>query len=128
MSRSRVGIRHYAGGARRHAYFIADLVGLRRRTILQAHPVCHEDSLGYELAHPGDMISPVPFSNLGDGFVACTRCESWLHRHPHEVLVHGAVVVVRDNLEIPEPRWPHGERVAGRAAVAARPALTGPFP
>ncbi len=56
--RARVVIRFYGGDGRRHVY-LAEV--LADKNCLQLHPVCHR-SLGYQLAHPVDMLSPCSFA------------------------------------------------------------------
>jgi hypothetical protein len=97
---TRVVIRRYSGDRRRHAYPADDLASPGYQ---QVHPVCHA-SLGYDLAHPTDMISPAEYRDLGNLFDGCGACRLWLQNTKHEVATAGALAVVPDAPQVPDPR------------------------
>lgn len=118
-----IGIRHYAGDARRHAYREAALSAMELRRIFEIHPVCHESAnsvLGH--THIFDMVNRTPFETLGGPFNACPGCAAWMGSHSHEVVVEGRVVTVRmfGELPVPEPRWTSG-MPAGNCLTRPRP-------
>jgi hypothetical protein len=95
-----VVIRRYGGDRRRHAYPADDLAG---RSYQQVHPVCHA-ALGYDLAHPTDMINPAEYRDLGSLFDGCGSCRLWLQDTQHEVVTAGDFAVVLDAPQVPDPR------------------------
>ncbi|MEV5721738.1 hypothetical protein AB0L41_48480 [Amycolatopsis mediterranei] len=93
-------IRCYSGDRRRHAYAADDLTG---HGYQQVHPVSHV-SLGYDLTHPTDMISPAEYRDLGSLFDGCGTCRRWLHNTPHEVVIAEELAIMPNDPRIPDPR------------------------
>ena len=93
-------IRLYTGDRRRHAYPADDLASGGYQ---QVHPVCHA-SLGYDLAHPTDMICPAEYRDLGCLFDGCGSCRRWLHNTHHKVIIIGELAIMSDEPQVPDPR------------------------
>ncbi|MFI5591206.1 dTDP-4-dehydrorhamnose 3,5-epimerase family protein [Amycolatopsis sp. NPDC051758] len=89
---ARVVIRRYSGDRHRHAYPADDLASSGYQ---QVHPVCHA-SLGYDLAHPTDMIGPADYRDLGNLFDGCGSCRRWLHNTQHEVVIAEELAALLD--------------------------------
>ncbi|MEU0529142.1 hypothetical protein [Amycolatopsis tolypomycina] len=119
---ARVVIRRYSGDRRRHAYPADDLASSGYQ---QVHPVCHA-SLGYDLAHPTDMIGPPKYRDLGSLFDSCGSCRRWLHNTPHEVVIAKELAIELDAPQVPDPRSVRrdprrcGPRSLGDAPIAGR--------